>query len=278
MLDCWDWSHHKRLALGDHEIVRLLKGAYGRADAPLLWFKELEKGLKALGFKPSPFDPCCYALADESGRTIGLIGVHVDDGLCCGNEKFHMVLKDLEKQYPFGSKKSKDFVFTGLRIKQAEDFSITVDQTEYIKDITPIGVTTERRKQQTENVTEEERQQLRGIIGSLQYASTNTRPDLGSRLSYLQSRINSATVETLLDANRTLHEAKANANVALKIQPIAVEDLRFICFSDAAFASEKNPSSHQGMILMTAHRDIEENKSSIINPIMWSSKKSRKLL
>ena len=47
-------------------------------------------------------------------------------------------------------------------------------------------------------VTERERQDLQAFIGSLQCASANTRPDLSSRLSFLQSDINKATIETLI--------------------------------------------------------------------------------
>ena len=267
----------KMLGLKDSEVCRLLKGAYGLAAAPLLWFKEFRTGLMRLGFIQSPFDPCLFVLPDVDGKPQGMVGIHVDDGLYCGNAKFHEVIQQLEKQYPFGSRKKRNFVFTGLQINQNQDFSIEVDQCQYVKDIDPIRISPERRKNPQEAVSEEERQQLRALIGSLQYAATNTRPDLGSRLSFLQSKINTACVETLLDGNRTLHEAKTHANVKLKIQPIDLEDIRFVSFSDAAFASEKTKSSHQGMILMTAHRCIGENKNSIVNPILWSSKKIQKV-
>eukprot|EP00435_Cladocopium_sp_Y103_P021815 s376_g5.t1 len=73
----------ERLKLSQQEIVQLLKGAYGRVDAPFLWFTELKKSLEELGFHSSPFDPCLFTLHDEvTHETIGMIGVHVDDGLC----------------------------------------------------------------------------------------------------------------------------------------------------------------------------------------------------
>ena len=266
----------QRMGLADHEIVRLLKGAYGRVDAPLLWFRELQRGLTELQFKVSPFDNCLYML-EENGKVLGLIGVHVDDGLFCGTPEFYKKLDLLEKRYPFGSRKTQQFTFTGLRITQHQDFSITVDQTKYVKEIEPIHVSTQRRKEPQSPVTEEERQHLRGLIGSLQYASTNTRPDLGSRLSFLQSNINSACVETLMDGNRTLQEAKKYADTCIRIQPIPLGDIRFLSFSDAAFASNKNHSSHQGMLLMTAHKCIGENQSSVVNPILWSSRKIQKV-
>ena len=44
-----------------------------------------------------------------------------------------------------------------------------------------------RRTCLTDEVTPEERHALRALVGSLQHASANARPDLASRLSFIQS-------------------------------------------------------------------------------------------
>ena len=67
------------------------------------------------------------------------------------------------------------------------------------------------------------------------------------------------------------------ASVTVKIQPIPLEHLRFVAFSDASFASEKVPDSHQGMLIMASHKDICVNKNSPVNPIVWHSKKIQKV-
>lgn len=126
-------------------------------------------------------------------------------------------------------------------------------------------------------VNENERQSLRALVGSLQYASVSTRPDISSRLGQLQGLINKAKISTLCEANKVSHETKMHANVTLKIKPIPIEALRFVAFSDASFASEKNPDSHQGMIIMAAHKDIGTNRKSIINPLVWHSRKIQKV-
>ena len=268
----------QRLKLKPEEILQLLKGAYGRVDAPYLWFMELRKALLSLNFVQAPFDPCVFVLPNHhSGCPEGIIGVHVDDGLCCGSRYFQEQLSKLEKLFPFGSKKQRSFTFTGLKIQQSADSTITVDQTQYVKDIMPITVSKERRNQMDQPITEAERQSLRALIGSLFYAAINTRPDLGSRLSWLQSSINKAVVGTLLEANKVLHEAKLFADTSIKVQAIPLKDVRFVAFSDASFASSKTPDSHQGMIIMAAHSDIGENKSSPISPLVWHSKKIQRV-
>ena len=268
-----------KMKLAPNEILKLLKGAYGRVDAPYLWYMELKKGLEELGFTISPFDPCVFVLQNsKSGLTEGLIGIHVDDGLCCGSAIFHDKIKKLEQKFPFGSRKSRNFTFTGLKIDQQTDGSIWVNQEQYVKDIPAITVSRDRRASPDSVATEPERQSLRGVIGSLQYAATNSRPDLCSRLGMLQSQINRAKVSTLVEANKVLHEAKMFARTTLKIQPIQIDQLRFIAFSDASFASQKVPDSHQGMVIMSCHRLIGENRTSMVNPIVWHSKKIQKVV
>ena len=116
------------------------------------------------------------------------------------------------------------------------------------------------------------------MIGSLQYASVHTRPDLSSRLSYLQSSINSATVETLIKANQTLHEAKKHHDVTIKIQSIPIPDVRFLAFSDASFASKGNPNSQTGTLIMATHKDIGHNTTCPVGPISWGSKKIQRVV
>ena len=164
-----------------------------------------------------------------------------------------------------------------MRISQKPDSSITVDQSQYVKDINAITLSCNRRLQTEDVVTEDEGQSLRAVIGSLQHAAVNSRPDLCSRLGWLQSNINRAKVSTLIEANRTLHEANHYSEVALRVQPIPLEHVRFLAFSDASFASEKNHDSHQGMMIMATHKGIGENRRSPVNPIAWHSEKIQKV-
>ena len=238
----------------------------------------MKEQLILLGFEVSPFDPCLFVLRKNDHSSHGIIGIHVDDGLCGGDEVFVSKLKQLQEKYPFGSQKLGEFVFTGIHLKQRSDKGIVMSQSEYVRNINPIKVEINRKSQINEKINEEERQQLRALIGSLQYAAVNTRPDLASRLSYLQSRVNSATVETLLEANKILHEGKRHHEVSVVVQPISCSDLRLLAFSDASFASKSNPDSHAGCIIMSTHKDISRNVSCSVSPLSWGCKKIQKVV
>ena len=110
-------------------------------------------------------------------------------------------------------------------------------------------------------------------MGSIQYAATNTRPDLSAKLSFLQAKINSAQVKDLLDGNRLLTEAKQHKGTKIVIQSIPIQDLRFVSFSDASFATRANSQSQKGCLILAASKEIGEWQSSQVSPLMWYSRK-----
>ena len=269
----------KALKMDHTELCKLNKSAYGLIDAPYLWYKTLLTELLQLNFIQAPFDPCTFILKRPNSHQIsGVLGVHVDDGLCGGDEYFSQQLKRLAEKYPFGAQKASSFVFTGIELNQKGDGGIVMSQSKYVREIPPIKIDANRRTTPDEKITDEEKHSLRGLIGSLQYAAVNTRPDLSSQLSFLQSSINSGTVETLIQANRTLHDAKKHHDVSITIHPIAPQDVRFLAFSDASFASKRVPDSHAGMIILTTHKDIVHNVACPVSPVSWGCKKIQKVV
>lgn len=179
----------KKLQLGDDQVCKLVGNAYGRVDAPLLFFKELGKQLKELYFKVHPLEPCIHYLESiqDGRRTLhGVLGTHVDDGLCGGDDWFHEQLNKFRQKLPFGSFKSRKFTFTGIQLEQFPDSCIRANQGEYLKAIPAIDIGKYRRETPEACVTESEMTKLRGLIGSLQYAVSHTRPDLASRLGEIQ--------------------------------------------------------------------------------------------
>ena len=102
----------------ESEIVELLKSAYGLVNAPYLWYQELREQLLTLGFCLSPLDPCLFALTGKEGQVHGLIGMHVDDGLCCGDMTFLKALNKLESKFPCGSKRKKISHSPGFKFRK----------------------------------------------------------------------------------------------------------------------------------------------------------------
>ncbi|CAE7423916.1 RE1 [Symbiodinium sp. CCMP2592] len=269
-LQCWELR--QLLQMKDDEVCQLLGNAYGRVDAPLLFYKELSKQLEALGFIRHPLEPCVFLLYTQ-GKLNGILGVHVDDGACGGDAVFLDKIQTLQKTLPFGSRKFRDFVFTGIRLEQMPDFTIRASQGEYIRQVLPIDVGRNRRQNPESPATEEERSKLRGFVGSVQYAVTHTRPDIAAKLGEIQSQITTATVQTLLTANRVLREAQEFDQVCVHFLSIPADQLTFVSFGDASFASSKNLNSHQGVLVCATNGQLSKNQEAPVSPLAWVSKK-----
>ena len=266
-----------QMGLKPWECCELLKSAYGLVNAPLLWYEELKSTLLSLGFVISPLDPCLFVLprrqnTDQVGIH-GLVGIHVDDGLAAGDQQFQQTIKTLESKFPFGSKKQQKFVFTGIQISQQPDFSIELDQEKYVEDINPVNLIKERRQLPQELANDDEKQSLRALVGSLQYAATNTRPDISARLSFIQAKLNQAQIKDILDANKLLMDTKAHKDTKIVIKPIPLSDVRFLSFSDASFATRSNAQSQKGCLILAGSHRIELGETSDVSPLFWYSKK-----
>ena len=260
------------LNLKDDEVCELLGNAYGRVDAPLLFYKELSKQLLSLGFTRHPLEPCVFLLYSQD-HLHGILGMHVDDGVCGGDKVFAQKVEALEKHLPFGSRKHDRFTFTGIFLEQLADYTIRASQSDYVRNIPQLDIGRGRRQTPEAEINEAERSKLRGLVGSLQYAVTHTRPDMAAKLGEIQSSIPKATVQTLLSANKVLREAQEQHQVYISYLPIGVERLTFVSFGDASFASSKSLSSHQGALICATDERLLANQEAPLSPLSWSSKK-----
>ena len=264
------------LAMQEGQTCELQGVAHGRIDAPCLWYREFRKESISLGFHQGPLDPCVFLLSDVDAQgkvhSHGVVGIQVDDGICGGDETFRKTLDKLKAKFSFGSYEEGSFMFSGIRMHQWDDFSVEMDQSEYVERIEAINVPRDRRKSLTADITEPERQAFRALIGSLRYAAVHTRADISARVGELQSAVNRAQVKHLLEANRVLQDAKQHP-VSLMIVPIREQDLKFSAFLDASFASSQKNHADQGTVVFSTSTIILSNQTAVACRMVWSSKK-----
>ena len=89
----------------------------------------------------------------------------------------------------------------------------------------------------------------------------------------LQAKISNATVNDLLQGNRILEEAKKFSNTSIRIQSIPANDIHFMSFSDAAFATREKANSQKGCMILATTKQINEVQSTKVSPLTWYSKK-----
>ena len=72
----------------DGFIWKLIKPVYGLKDSSRQWYKTMEKYLLNLGMKQSYRDSCLFSFRKKDAL-MGIILLHVDDMLSCGNHQFY---------------------------------------------------------------------------------------------------------------------------------------------------------------------------------------------
>ena len=246
--------------------MRLRKPMYGLIDAPRSWYLEAVRRLQTIGFVRHPLDGClfCYYALDANGaqQLVCAIGLHVDDLLGVADQPhpaYEQIKADLKNQFAFRDfrENQNDFEFLGAKLSQLDEGGFRYDHQDYLHKVKPIPIEKNRQAAAEEPVTEKERT---GLIGATQWAATQTSPHLQVMTSMLAGTVQKSTVNDLLAANKMLRFAKANNDAALEYTPLGdLNDLTFVAFSDAAFATRDDLASQGGYLILMVHKDVVES-------------------
>ena len=87
---------------------------------------------------------------------------------------------------------------------------------------------------------------LRGLNGSLQWLTTNTRVDLCAKVSLSASETSNPTIGSLQKANKIIRQAQRDEALPIHIHAIPLDQLNFGVFSDAAWGVRPDGSSQGG--------------------------------
>jgi hypothetical protein len=267
------------LKVPPNTVLRIMKGAYGLTTAPREWFETVKIELIKLGFLQSKTEPCCWTYSC-AGEIKGIVLFHVDDFLLAGNHqcKFWQAMRaKLQTTWTWSPWESGEFTICGIEITQHADCSFTIHQKKYTSQIEPIPISTARRKLKTSPITENERSQLRGVNGALQWLSTQSNPKVSAELSLSQSKVNTATVQDLLDANKLLHRAKTDLNVDIHLKGVHPDNIGVVAWGDAAWANRPDGSSTGGTFVGIADiKALERGEMTHINLVSWKTQKLKR--
>ena len=254
-------------------IVEAVKTVYGLADAPKAWWQCFSKKLIGLGLRPSRFDPCVYYYFHDN-VVAGVVTLHVDDLCMAGNALFEShVVGPLKEMYPFKHWKVGEGEFLGKYLKQEPDGSIKITQHAYAQQFRALSISRERRRNKSDAITEEERTQMRGALGGLNWLATGSRPDLAAWCSLLQQRVNSAVVQDLIDVNRVISMAHDNSSAHIWIRSIPVQNVQFTVLTDAAWANGKDCCSQAGYMVAACDAELPGGKWGVFSIMRWRSYK-----
>ena len=279
--------------LGASPDTRMLlkKPCYGQLDAPRRWFLEAVRRLKALGFRQHILDPCLFLLFEndfaEAGnskkgtfgdhRLCGMICLHVDDMLGCGNVDspvYSKIEKQLQESFNFREwQTSSKLEYCGATLeKETETGTWKMHHAEYLHKVKPIPL--DRSRSPEDYMTAGEITKFRGLLGSLQWPAVQSQPHLQCSASLLAGQMSAGLVKSITDANKLLKFAKENSDVSLRYSYLdEPQNLRLACMFDAAFCVRRDNASQGGYIVMLVPESTFHGKESEYHVIDWKSSK-----
>ena len=241
-------------------LIELVKGVFGLKESPRLWWLQLREHILSAGFTESRWSPATFELHDKQGKLCGVLCVHVDDGLWAGEgDTFERARSKLRELINIGKEQRGSFEFLGRHVEQAEDYTIRVDQHEYVRKIKPIYIPASRRRTPSDSLTGVELSQYLSLVQQLAWPVRTTLVRHAYLVSDLQQKTAKATVADLVRANfvrRELLKATDDGET-LTFRPMTdyrMSETAIVAVHDASFSNEAGMKSQQGYMLFLAQK------------------------
>ena len=248
------------------KLWKLNKAVYGLNEASRQWYNRVSYELIKLGMERSKYDEALFYLKNN-GMLIGIITVHVDDFLFGGTNEFHkVVIESIQAVFEIRTICETPLKYLGLSLRQTEN-AIVVDQNEYIDSLQEVSILDSKDNDRLLN--KNEHRQYRRICGSLNWVSTQTRPDIAFDVAMISGNVNTPTVKHMKMANKVIRKVKSTSVeiVFCKLQ----SPLHLTVHCDASYANLPSGGSQGGHIVFLS------DEEGYLSPLSWTSKRVRRV-
>jgi hypothetical protein len=264
----------------ESKVCKLTKALYGLKQAGMIWNQNLDEFLaKQLQFRRTRADPCVYVL--QRDKSIIILGVYVDDILLAHNDEIlcNEIVSQFSKKWDITDLKAPSR-FLGMEISRASATGpIALSQRGYIEDIltkfnmanckpapTPhqpgfylsstMSPTSPNETLDMKNVPYAE------LVGSLNWLSSNTRPDISTSVGTLCRFISNPGRAHWHAALRVLRYLSATLDNGICYRNLPQSKSSLLAYSDADWAGDPDRRrSTTGYLFTFAN-----------GPIAWKSK------
>lgn len=266
----------------DPRALRVLRAFYGLVHAPRKWYESVISTMVSQGWKQLQGDKCLLVLLDEKKEMAGLAGIHVDDFLLSGREGslvYKQAEEKLRQTFRFGKWESASSAtgveFAGCRIRQLPDYSIYLDQKDYVeKWVEEISINPQRSRKA--ELLPSEVSDLRAALGTASWRATQSGPQYLADTSLLLSEVSRGTVETLYKVNKLIREMKKNAQQGLKFPAwgLPLTQLAVITWADASNHNRPDRASTIGTLTGIGPAGLLRGEEHDIALLQWKSGKT----
>ena len=269
--------------LDPEQLIQIISGCYGLNDAPSHWRQTLKEAILALGYQESVLDPTIYFLRTDEVLD-GVIAVEVDDLFTFSNAVHEERMAQLQERFKFGKyevvmESTEGVGFNGRRVRQLPTFDFEVDMTKFVCErLEPVALAKGRKSDVKALANDSEIAQVRAVIGGLNWAAKEGRPDCAAAASLGAACFPKPTIQDILDVNRAVKVLKERSELSIKIRAIEVDKLAWGVISDASFANAYGGHSQGAYGILAFHEDLREGCRVPCSLISWRSGRIQKVV
>jgi hypothetical protein len=267
-----DPSFHQFVNVKGSSLVKVVRAAYGLSDSSGLWFNEVSKFIKSIGFTENPVVPCVFnKVVDGHQATILL---YVDDMLIAHEsiEIVKSIMDSIDAKYGKGKRSEGDVIeFLGMRIKREKGGSVLVSMPKHISELLeaweidkvsefPAGHNLFDIDEDSPKLGEVLRAKLHSGVASALYISKRApRPDVLLPVNFLATRVTKSCEDDLRKFLKVLKYLKGTETLAMRL---FVGDDRTLClYVDASYGVHDKGQSHTGSVLKYGQATIQVKSS-----------------
>ena len=260
------------------QLLLVVRGIFGLANSPRLFWRFLRDTLVKMGFVQSSLDKALFTYYVDSELVLA-IGAHVDDLVCAGcPRRADKILEKVRATFDFGdwhdSRQEEKLVYGGKEIQVQPDGSVTLSQESFIRALTLTPVPKWRTLMKDASLTPAEVTELKSGGGCLHWLVGQTRPDLAAGTSL--SMGGDPTVTNLLQINRLLKEATRTKDWRLRFSPIDLTKAKIVAFSDASWANADDLKSQARYLVFITGPMVYTTEGDVANLVEWKSHRIRR--
>ena len=261
-----------------YELLRIMKSAYGLAEAPRLWYLRAVQLIHQTPLREIPAARATF-VASENGETYAILCLHVDDGLLLGHPEDRRYLKlkdDLNKLFKIKEWRQMPVTFLGVDIKTGEKPGMYDDMASYVHGI---KVPEPEKKKGTEPLSPEDVTRFRQLTMRLRWPAQQAMPQKLYEVSAMAQKVNKATYDDFKEAVKLhgsfLEEVAAERGHLHYPQQKGKPYL--LSFFDASLGKEEDGRSQLGGIHFLTTEAVKRGPA-LAAPIEYHSSRSTRVV
>lgn len=248
------------------DVLKLLKGGFGLAESPRLWYLEYRGTLEELGLHEMKLVPGMFRAFHQDGRLRAVVCIHVDDTRYAGDETAAELWQALHQRLKFGDlRRSTEGwqKFCGRWERQDPiTFEFTYCMDEYVKKIP--GFSKKLLEFNGKILPEDLKKEIGSLLGQVSWVARQGRHDLMYGVSNCQQLLGLGDGGAVDQLRKVVLRARKSVSWKVRRLGCSLDDAMVISASDAAYAAQPRGASQGGVTCLLANPEVLQGNAPVI--------------